>query len=176
MGGMNLDARAAALREAFDRTFAAPPAAVGRTVTDLLAVQVGGDPYLIRMAEVGGLAVDRVVTPLPGAPPALAGLAGVRGGILPVYDLAALLGYPRAVSPRWIAVLADAPIAVAVDGFDGYLRRAEGEIAFDAPPPTASRHVAAIARAADFVRPVVSLASMLAAIASRRLDPGGQGA
>jgi purine-binding chemotaxis protein CheW len=173
---VNLEARADDLRDAFDRTFVAPPPAVGGTVVDLIAVHVGGDPYVIRMGDVGGLAVDRVVTPLPGAPPALAGLAGVRGGIQPVYDLAALLGYPRAAAPRWLAVLAAAPIAVAFDGFDGYLRRRDGDVAFDAPPPTAARHVTAIARAADFVRPVISLASVLVAIAPGRLDTGGQGA
>jgi hypothetical protein len=169
-----IEDRAAAMREAFDRGFA-QPRAVDRPDSDrLLALAVGGDPYALRMEEIATLAVDRRITPLPSPVPELAGIVGLRGVILPVYDLARLLGYPAAAQARWLAVLSAAPIAVAFAGFDGYVVRTGGSIAFEAAA-SESRHVRVIARAPDFVRPVISLGSVLDAIRRRRPDAGGDG-
>jgi len=44
------------------------------------------------MAEVSGLFADKKVTRLPSPVSELSGIAGLRGAVLPVYDLAMLLG------------------------------------------------------------------------------------
>jgi purine-binding chemotaxis protein CheW len=164
--------RATALRDAFDRGFAEPRPTEGPASHRLLALSVGGDPYALGMEEIASLAVDRRIRPLPSPLPELAGIVGVRGAILPVYDLARLLGYPAAADTRWLAVLAAAPVAVAFAAFDGYIVRSGGSIAFEAADGD-SRHVRMVARAADFVRPVISLESVLESI--RRRLPGADG-
>jgi hypothetical protein len=166
---MPVDDRAAAMRAEFDRGFA-QPRRVERPDTDrLLALRVGGDPYALRMEEIASVAVDRRIVPLPGPLPEFAGIAGLRGAIVPVYDLARLLGYPGDGRARWLAVLSAAPVAVAFAAFDGYIVRAGGSITFEAAGGD-SRHLRLVARAADFVRPVISLASVVEAIRQRLPD------
>lgn len=55
---------------------------------------------------------------VPGAPPEVLGLLGRRGGILPVLDLAALVGLPSAGAPAegYLLVLRDRELALRVDG------------------------------------------------------------
>ena len=163
--------RAAEMREAFDRGFALPRA-INRPDDDrLLALAVGGDPYALRMDEIATLAVDRRITPLPSPVAELAGIVGLHGAILPVYDLARLLGYPAPGQARWLAVLSAAPVAVAFAAFDGYVVRPGGSVAFE-PADGEGRHVRVVARAPDFVRPVISLVSVLDAIRRQRPDTG----
>ncbi len=70
-------------------SFAEAPRGDVETTCDLLTIRVGGDAYALRLAEVGGLFVDRVVTPLPTLVPELVGIAGFRAALVPVYDLRA---------------------------------------------------------------------------------------
>jgi hypothetical protein len=167
-----IEDRAAAMRAVFDRGFAQPRAVDRLDSERLLALGVGGDPYALRMEEIASLAVDRRITPLPSPVPEFAGIVGLRGAILPVYDLARLLGYPAAAQARWLAVLSAAPVAVAFAAFDGYIVPAGGSITFEAAD-SESRHVRVVARAPEFVRPVISLVSVLDAIRRRRPEADG---
>jgi purine-binding chemotaxis protein CheW len=167
-----VDDRAAAMRAEFDRGFAQARRTERLDSERLLALTVGGDPYALRMEEITSVAVDRRITPLPGPLPELAGIIGLRGTILPVYDLPRLLGYPSAGPGRWLAVLSAAPVAVAFATFEGYIVRPGGSITFELADGD-SRHVRVVARAADFVRPVISLASVVEAIRRRLPDADG---
>jgi purine-binding chemotaxis protein CheW len=167
-----LDDRAAAMRTAFDLGFAQPRRVERLDSERLLALSVGGDPYALRMEDIASLAVDRRITPLPGPLPEFAGIVGLRGAILPVYDLALLLGYPAAGRARWLAVLSAAPVAVAFAAFEGYVVRPGGSITFD-DAGSDSRHVRVVARATDFVRPVIAMASVVDAIRRRLPEADG---
>lgn len=164
--------RVTELREAFDRSFAQAPSSEAAAVENLLAIRVGADPYVLRMTEVSGLFADKKVTRLPSPVSELSGIAGFRGAVLPVYDLAMLLGYPRAASPRWLVVIAVTPVALAFDSFDGYLNTQEAEIVQEARPEEHERHVRAVVQTVDLVRPLISLASVLEWIRSRASRDG----
>jgi len=115
-----LDRRAAELRAAFDRSFAAAAAQAAPSEA-FLAIDVAGDPYALRLAEIAGLHADKAVTALPGSPPDLLGVAGFRGVLVPVYDLRALLGYAAGPPARWLAVArGKARVGLAFDRFDGH--------------------------------------------------------
>ncbi|HKT11549.1 MAG TPA: chemotaxis protein CheW [Terriglobia bacterium] len=58
----------------------------------LLTFQAGGQPYGIEARNVIQVAPYPACTPLPHAPPYIAGLATWHGQTLPVIDLSALLG------------------------------------------------------------------------------------
>jgi chemotaxis signal transduction protein len=161
--------RAAALRTAFDRSFAAPPRVDAATKLDLLAVRVGTEPCAIRLSDITGLFADRSVTRVPGSNAALLGIAGFRGAVLPVYTLHALLGHPGAQTPRWLVIAAAAPVALAFDAFEGHLR-----IPADALLPQQSKMrgcTREFIRAADVIRSVLHLPSVIEALdAAQRPD------
>jgi len=111
------------LREDFDRSFTEPARRHDVEQAELLAVQAGGRPYALRLSQTAGLYPDRPVTPLPGPLSALLGVAGFGGTIVPVYDLAALLGHPLPERPRWLVLAAGAPaLALAFHELDGHVR------------------------------------------------------
>jgi purine-binding chemotaxis protein CheW len=93
------------LRRDFDRSFAEAPPEAPR-LESMLAVRIAGDAHAIRLAEIGGLYVDRRIVPLPTPVPDLLGFASFRGQVAPVYDLAALLGYASRGAPRWLVLVA----------------------------------------------------------------------
>ncbi len=157
--------RAAEMRQAFDRTFAEPPQTALRETESFLAVRLGGDPYAIRLTESVGMFADREITWLPSPVAELRGIAGLRGAVLPVYDLGALLGYPATSSARWLVVARSVAVAFAFDVFDGHLRvDREALVAHDAAQ---REHVQEVARDNGLSYPIIHLPSVLAALRAR---------
>jgi purine-binding chemotaxis protein CheW len=163
---LHVSERAAELRRSFDRSFAELQNSVAVATDDFLAIHAGGDPYMLRLSEVAGLHVDRKVTPMPSRIVELRGLAGFRGSMLPVYDLAALLAYPSAEAPRWIVIAAEAPVALAFDSFDGHFRSPREAVA-SRTGASPQDHVHQILRVGDGVRSIIHLPSIIAAVRTR---------
>jgi purine-binding chemotaxis protein CheW len=65
--------------------------AEGEMVT-ALAVQISGETYALNIEALTAVYDDVAIVPVPGVPSFVAGIANVRGHILPVLDLAVLLG------------------------------------------------------------------------------------
>jgi purine-binding chemotaxis protein CheW len=125
MSDAGKSSRAADLARAFDSSFANPVRTVGDDCDDFLAIRTGGDSYAVRLRDVVGLTADRKIVPLPTSQPALLGIAGLRGGVVPVYSLATLLGSsaPSGEAPRWMLLVgAGALLGFAFDQFDGQVR------------------------------------------------------
>lgn len=115
---------AAELARDFDRSFAEPAQAAEPTEA-FLALAAGGVAYAIRLRQVRGVLGGRTVVPVPSPAPALLGLASARSEIVPVYDLARLLGGEpdRAQPCPWLLLVdAPAPAALALGRFDGHAR------------------------------------------------------
>lgn len=170
----DLDDRVTTLAVAFDRSFAAPPptTADGRE-HDMLAIAVAGEPYAIPLAAIDELVSDRPVTRLVGAVPGLLGIAGLRGALIPVFDLAALLGRDERVPPRWMIVTRGAsPLALAFAHLDGHLRVPVAAIAADATAGD-HRHVRDVVRTGGELRPIVHLPSILETLHAAAGGPSG---
>jgi chemotaxis signal transduction protein len=163
--------RTAALRYAFDRSFAAPLRINLVSTLDLLAIRVEAEPYAMRLSDIAGLFADRSITAVPTGNPALLGLAGFRGAVVPVYGLGRLLGHSEATTqtPRWLIIAAATPVAFAFDVFDGHQRATAEAIV----PQQAKTHSYApeFIRAGDVIRPVLHLPSVIAALGGA--DHGG---
>jgi chemotaxis signal transduction protein len=165
-GDSRVFVRAEVLRREFDEGFARAVGADDQPLEDLLAIRVSGDPYALRLAECAGLFVDRKVTPLPTTVPWLLGLAGFRATLVPVYDLRALLGYPRGETPRWMVSTArEAVAALAFDAFEAHVRVERAALVADDAP--AQRHTPRLARLPGGARPLLSVPSLLEAIEAR---------
>ena len=123
MSGATVADRVARLRGDFDRSFAEPARVGGGDSVELLAIGVGGRPYALRLSHASAVHPDRPVTPLPSTVSALLGIAGFAGTVVPVYDLAALLGHPIAERPRWLVLTTGAPpLALAFHELHHHLR------------------------------------------------------
>lgn len=152
---------AAQLRADFDRSFAAAQGDAAPSREDFLSIRVDEDRYALRLTEVAQLMPLAAMTPLPGPLPVLLGIIGLRGVIVPVYDLRRLLGHAAAKPPRWLVVAGGDPaVALAFDMFDGHLRLSHATQLGDAGHDAARRHVRELLNTVDGVCPLVSLASL----------------
>lgn len=159
------------LCRAFDAAFAEPPPAASATGEGLLGIGLAGNAYAVRLSEMAGLFKDRHVTWLPSSQPDLLGVAGVRGLLVPVYDLPSLLGHPLAADPRWLLlILTPDPLGLAFERFEGQFRvpreRIVSSVAGNVP------HVSQAVRTADLRRRVIDVASIVETIKSRARPDG----
>jgi chemotaxis signal transduction protein len=67
-------------------------------------VRVGAELYALPVAHVLEVSEIGALTAAPGASYATLGLRNLRGDLLPVFDLAAVLGLPRGASPARMLV------------------------------------------------------------------------
>lgn len=156
---------AASLRRLFDESFAAPAVSRREGTEQLLAIRVGAHPYVLRISEVAGLHADLQVVPIPSPAIHLLGIVGLRGVMAPVYDLAGLLGYPRAANPRWV-VFARAPqlVGFAFDVFDSHLQAGDASLVTgeaEVGTVATGRHVRGAIRTDGVLRPIIHLASVV---------------
>jgi purine-binding chemotaxis protein CheW len=157
---------AASMRRLFDSSFAAASSSMSEPLEDLLAIRVGADPYALRLSEIAGLYVDVKIVPVPGPVAQLLGIVSLRGKMSPVYDLAALLHYPPAASPRWMILAGAAqPVGFAFETFERHLQvskdaLADGEDRGEGSGAT-RRHVRGAVRTGDVLRPMIHMASVI---------------
>ena len=164
--------KAAELRQTFDHSFALPPLLKSAEVEDLLTIRVSGDPYAIRLLDITEILTGHKIIALPAVTPGLLGLAGIRGGILPVFGLSSILGYgPESESPRWMILCgAEEPIALAFSDFEGYLRLPASALRADenfSATTAKTKYVSQVARTTDGVRAVISIQLIMATIRNR---------
>jgi purine-binding chemotaxis protein CheW len=112
---------AADLRLEFDNTFAAPPAGSGADRESLITLRVAGEALAVKTLHITEVARRRRIVPLPSRVPGLLGIMALRGALIPVYDLATLLGLPAAGGQgSWlILVNPEAPVGLLFDEFQG---------------------------------------------------------
>ena len=111
------------LRHSFDSSFSRPPPPQQDPGEALLRLHVGGSALAVRLSQLAGLHIMPRVVRLPGSPASLLGLVGIRGQLIAVHDLAALLGLPVGEAPRWLLLAGGARrVGLAAGGFEGQLR------------------------------------------------------
>jgi chemotaxis signal transduction protein len=157
---------AAVLRRVFDSSFAAAASSTTDPLEDLLAIRVGTDPYALRLSEIAGLYVDVKIVPVPGPTKQLLGIVSLRGKMAPVYDLAALLHYPPAASPRWLLLAGGAqPVGFAFETFEAHLQVSQASLTVGEDRGEGSgatrRPVRGAVRAADILRPMICMVSVV---------------
>jgi purine-binding chemotaxis protein CheW len=133
-------------------------------MVDFLSLRLGDDVHAIRMAEIAGLFTDVKTTSCPTSIAELRGIAGLRGALTPVYDLAMLLGYPMS-SGHWIVLAKGRTPALAFDVFEEHFRIESTSVAAQAG--SSSPYVREVARLRDRAWPVIDITSVVAAIKAR---------
>jgi chemotaxis signal transduction protein len=142
---------AEALRRRFDESFAAPAGSNPESVEGLLAIRLGADPCALRLSQITGLSAGLKIAPVPSPMASLLGIVGVRGVLAPIYDLGALLGYPRAAQPHWtVFVRAPQSVGFAFEIFESHLQISVTSV------------MAETVRAAGALRRMIDMPSVLA--------------
>ena len=159
----------AELSAAFDRSFALPPIDAPPGIEDFINIRVVGDPYAVRLAEITAVVARRTVIPVPASSRHFLGLAGIRGGIVPVFGLASMLGYAGdSDAPAWMVLVGvEEPIALAFSEFEGHLRLPASAIHASASRGAAQQHVREVASTDAGVRAIISIPLIVAAIRNR---------
>jgi purine-binding chemotaxis protein CheW len=150
------------LRRMFDREFALPLGAERESQIDLLAVRIGGQPYAVRLSEISGVFAARPSVGAPSSVPSFIGLAGVRGSIVPVFDLAILLGYAQSSAPRWLVLVAQ--MGFAFDVMEGHVRAPASALARE---QSQSKHANEVIAVSGQSRPLVQLAAVVEAVTKK---------
>ncbi|MCA0201796.1 MAG: chemotaxis protein CheW, partial [Proteobacteria bacterium] len=156
---------AEALRADFDAAFIRAPEQKIERMADLLGITLFGAAYALKLQDVAGLYAGKKIARVPGSKPGLLGIAGFRGAILPVYDLAALIGLPASVRPKWLAVAKSGDIAIAFDSFDGHLRVPEAAVAVNEYKDGVRQYVSHLTQSKDGLRGVIDLDNALKPVA-----------
>jgi chemotaxis signal transduction protein len=111
------------MRREFDAAFAEEVDLRPADTVDLLSVAVDGRRVAVPVGDLAAVQLCPPLTPLPGADARLIGIAGVRGALVLVYDLGALLGGRRTEQRRFLALRRpDATAGIGFDSLEGYLR------------------------------------------------------
>jgi chemotaxis signal transduction protein len=140
---------AAALRRVFDESFALPPRTGNENLEGLLAIRLGLDPFALRLSEMTGLLAEPRIVPVPSPNPRLLGIIGRRGVMAPVYDLAAILGYPPAGHVRWVVLVGETEsVGLGFETFEAHLQVPRSDMQ-------------EMVRAAGALRPVINMRSLL---------------
>lgn len=157
---------AGTLRRRFDEAFAAPASSMTEPLEDLLAIRIGSNPYALRLSEIAGLYVGVKIVPVPSPVAQLLGIVGIRGMMVPIYDLAALLRCPPEANSRWfILARAPQPVGFAFETFESHLQVSQASLAGGngEDPGTGGtvQNMRGTVCAAGALRPIIHLASML---------------
>jgi len=156
--------RVTELRRAFDRTFQLAYQIKNKDVEPMIAFRIAGVALAVRVQHITGVIKRGVILPIPSIVPELLGVAVVRGGLVPVFNLAALLGLPPSGEPQWLMLLnRESPIAFAFDGLEGRVEVQRAHLYVD---ETASRrkHIHQLAEIGSVVRAVIDVPGLMEAI------------
>lgn len=166
---MGLEKRAAELRSTFDRSFALPPREATVATEDVLAIRVAGAPYVIRLREIAGIVARRKLTPVPSMASHLLGVAGIRGGIVPVFSLASLLGHgPSLDAPDWMVLCGtEDPLGLGFTEFEGYLRASQSAFHADEAASGTHGYVKEVLRTDAAILPVIAVPVVIANLKNR---------
>ena len=141
---------------------------------EILVFAVEGERYGVWTEDVREVVRAVAVSRLPGAPPIVHGVIGVRGRLVPVLDLRARFGLPRKeVDPAELFVIADAAgrmVAVRADRVEGISWLEEGMMEAPDVGDASSGLVSGAARLGDGMVLVHDLAAFLSAAEAASLD------
>lgn len=159
------------LRGAFDQSFVLPRAERSVQVEGLLSIRVAGNPLAILLREVSGIVARPTVVPVPADAPALLGVAGVRGEILPVFSLSMLLGYGNELNlSRWLLICGtEEPLGLSFSELEGTLELPRSQLYRSeegASLSAARRRIDPIAPFEGGARPILNLSWIVSTIRS----------
>jgi chemotaxis signal transduction protein len=119
------------LKRSFDRSFREAPVERNHELAHLLIVRIGTARFALKVSDLAGLARVQTVVPIPSTDRGLLGLAGLKGRMIAVYSLAAMIGCPAlgAQADRWLVLCrCDDRVGLAFTAAEGTLMVPSSEL------------------------------------------------
>ncbi len=149
------------LRHAFDRTFQLPYQLATKSVEPMIAFRTAGVALAVRVQHITRVIKRGVILPVPSIVPELLGVAAVRGLLVPVFNLAALLGLPPSGEPQWfLLVNRETPVAFAFDGLEGRVEVEQAHLYVD-ETSSQCKHIHQLAEVGSTVRAVIDIRGLM---------------
>lgn len=140
---------------------------------ELLVFRIDAERYGVALGSVHRVLAAVQVTPVPGAPPVVAGVVDVHGTLTPVFDLRRRFGRPaREVSEDDHFILARAgerPVLLHVDEVSDIARVDDSDVR-DAGTVVQGEAISGIARLSDGLVLIHDLAAFLSEAESLQLE------
>jgi chemotaxis signal transduction protein len=165
-----LSGKAAELGAAFDRARMLPfPSGEDDQTENILAIRVANGSYALRISEISRLEKGRRIVAFSTPVPECLGLSGIRGALVPVYSMAALLGLDASSDEAgWLALCGtEEPLALAFGGFEGHRRVARSDLCPAGPDDMGRARLSHVIRLAGEVRPVIAVSLIRQALEAR---------
>jgi chemotaxis signal transduction protein len=156
------------MRISFDESFASAPRLRGEGLEPLLRIRAGEEALALRSIHITGLLRIGRVLPVPSRIPELLGITGIRGTLVPVFDLAALLGLRSGgAQPRWLALTrGETPVALAFDQIDGQIEVSRANI-YEHQASPSREHIKEVAHIGPAAHDVVDIPAVVETIRQR---------
>ena len=152
-------------RREFDSSFTVPAVISRKHVHLVVRIRVSDRIFAVKRDELTGISKLKQVLPIPSSASALLGITTVRGTLVPVFDLAAMLGLTSSrEQAAWTLLINRAtPVGLAFDDFEGQSEVFSGNF-FDGDPPQAGSYFHQIAETDAGKLPVLDIAGLLESI------------
>jgi len=143
--------------------------AAGADPTKFIAFNISKQRFCIDIMSVREIRGWTPATPLPHAQSFMRGVINLRGGVLPVVDLASRLGFPmNEPTARHVIIVAELPGQIV-----GFLVDAVSDIIEISPDSIQPTPDVASTMAKDFVRGVIAAdKGMISVLRTEKLAPG----
>jgi chemotaxis signal transduction protein len=168
--GSKLQTKVAEMRRVFDESFAALQPDDRREIEHMLAIEIAGERFAVRVNDISGLKMAKSkILGVPSSVPELLGITGVRGIVVPVFSLAALLGIGvNDNQSRWLVLCGErqSPIALALERVEGHIEVLAGEI-YAGETDQTRRHIKETVRDGAVLRGVIDIAQLVENIKAR---------
>jgi purine-binding chemotaxis protein CheW len=130
----------------------------------MIAFRIGGVALAVRVQHLTGVIKRGIILPVPSIVPELLGVAVVRGVLVPVFKLAALLGIPPSGEAQWLMMMnRETPIAFAFEGLEGRIEVGREHISVD-ETSSQRNHMHQLAEVGSVVRAVIDVPGLIKTI------------
>lgn len=131
-------------------------------------ISLGGELFAIDLRHVREVFELESVTPVPGMPASLVGVANLRGTVVPLTDLRSVLGVTATASPKYVVVVRHGAqqIGILIDEVPEIRTiHADDLLAATAPGVTESRpFLSGLVKIGDRMSGVVEISRLLASV------------
>lgn len=172
MGELNFDfsQRLQKIKDDFDRSFSSPLSLQASEKENLLSIQVGKNYFAFKVSEILWLLRYQKVLALSNDAPGFLGVAGLQGRLVPVYDLAFLLGseVDGQNNPAWFIVCGkNERVGLAFSDLREYISPSKDEIQTSGGEHRKNEHICGWVKHSKGLIQIVSVSSVFNSIKKR---------